>query len=171
MDTASFQKPAAALLERCRKFGIKIVTAESCTGGMIAAAFTDIAGSSDVFERGFVTYSNEAKAEMLGVESDLIESRGAVSEAVARAMVEGAIANSRANLGIAVTGVAGPGGGTTEKPVGLVHLAAGLEGQPVLHREIRLGDLSRQEIRHETVMVAFSLLNEILDQADGVSIP
>ncbi len=171
MDSILFQKPAAALLERSRKSGIKIVTAESCTGGMIAAAFTDIAGSSDVFERGFVTYSNEAKAEMLGVESGLIETHGAVSEAVARAMVEGAIANSRANLGIAVTGVAGPGGGTADKPVGLVHLAACLEGQPILHREIRLGDLSRQEIRQETVLVAFNLMNQIFDQADGVLIP
>jgi len=171
MDTTLFQKPASALLERCRKSGRKIATAESCTGGMLAAAFTDIAGSSDVFERGFVTYSNEAKAEMLDVESALIETHGAVSEAVARAMVEGAIVNSRANLGIAVTGVAGPGGGTADKPVGLVYLAGGLEGQPILHREIRLGDLSRPEIRQQTVLVAFSLMNEILDQADGALIP
>ena len=114
---------AAALLAACRERGLKIATAESCTGGLIAAILTEVPGSSDVVERGFVTYSNEAKTEMLGVPAALVEQHGAVS-AVARAMAEGALAHSRADIVVSVTGVAGPGGGTPLKPVGLVHFGA-----------------------------------------------
>ena len=117
--------------------GLKLATAESCTGGLIAAILTEVPGSSDVFERGFVTYSNEAKTELLGVPAELIEKHGAVSEEVARAMASGALGHSRADIAVAVTGVAGPGGGTTAKPVGLVHLAAARRGS-VTHKEIRL---------------------------------
>ena len=109
---------AAVLLDACRARAVMLATAESCTGGLIAAALTAIAGSSDVVDRGFVTYSNEAKTEMLGVPAALIKSHGAVSEPVARAMAEGAVARSRAHRTVAVTGVAGPGGGTVTKPVG-----------------------------------------------------
>ena len=111
---------AAAVLAACRARGQKIVTAESCTGGLIAAAITHVAGSSDVFERGFVTYSNEAKTELVGVPTRLIEQHGAVSEAVAKAMAEGALVFSRADVAVSVTGIAGPGGATEGKPVGLV---------------------------------------------------
>ena len=124
---------AAELLTVARKRGITIATAESCTGGLLAATLTAVPGSSDVFERGFVTYSNASKSEMLGVPVWLIERHGAVSEDVARAMAGGALTHSRATIAIAVTGVAGPGGGTAEKPVGLVHFAAGrrdTEDQP-----------------------------------------
>ena len=118
-------REAESLLEACRTRGLKLATAESCTGGLIAALLTEIPGSSDVVERGFVTYSNEAKSEELGVPADLIAAHGAVSEPVARAMAEGALAHSHADLAVSVTGVAGPGGGSAAKPVGLVHLGAG----------------------------------------------
>ena len=151
-------KQAVAVLEACRKTQIMLATAESCTGGMIAAALTDIGGSSDVVERGFVTYSNEAKTEMLGVEMPLIESLGAVSQEVALAMVAGALAHSRAGVAVAVTGVAGPGGGSPEKPVGLVHIAAQRRGRKPHHRECRFGDIGRAGVRHATVLAALDLV-------------
>ena len=122
MSDETISRLAQQVLERCRAGKLMLATAESCTGGMIAAALTDIAGSSDVVERGFVTYSNEAKTEMLGVPADLIERVGAVSEEVAQAMAAGALAHAPVDLAIAVTGIAGPGGGSAEKPVGLVYL-------------------------------------------------
>ena len=151
-------------MDHCRDTGLKIATAESCTGGLIAAAFTEIPGSSDVFERGFVTYSNEAKSELLGIDPKLIEREGAVSEPVARAMADGALVGSNAGLSIAVTGIAGPGGGTTEKPVGLVHIAVAREGQETRHHELRLGNLSRSDIRHQTVRSALELASKAYDQ-------
>ncbi|MGU3400856.1 CinA family protein [Brucellaceae bacterium D45D] len=149
---------AIAVLDACRKQGVMIVTAESCTGGLIAGALTDIAGSSDVVDRGFVTYSNEAKNEMIGVPMDLIQRVGAVSKEVALAMAEGALAHSRAGVTVAVTGIAGPGGGSDEKPVGLVHIASARKGHPTLHRECRFGAKSRTEIRHATVLAALDLV-------------
>jgi len=137
---------AELLLARCREQGIRIATAESCTGGLIAAALTEIAGSSDVFERGFVTYSNEAKMDLLGVPADLIAREGAVSEAVARAMAQGALAHGRADLALAVTGIAGPGGGSPDKPVGRVHLAAA-RGERLLHERCDFGDQGRARVR------------------------
>ncbi|MFA4893044.1 CinA family protein [Brevundimonas sp.] len=137
--------------------GLRVATAESCTGGLVAGALTAIAGSSAVLDRGFVTYSNAAKSEMLGVPADLIEDQGAVSEPVARAMAEGAVRRSEARVSVAVTGVAGPGGGSAAKPVGLVHFAAsGPSG--VIHAEHRFGDLGREGIRLESVRVALRLL-------------
>src|SRR5262249_19084129 len=115
---------AARLLDAFRAAHKKLATAESCTGGLIAALLTEIPGSSDVIERGFVTYSNRAKVEMLGVPADLIATHGAISEPVARAMAEGALTHSHADIAVSVTGLAGPGGGSVAKPVGLVHLAA-----------------------------------------------
>lgn len=147
---------ASRLVSVCKSRGLSIATAESCTGGLIAGAITEIAGASDIFERGFVTYTNEAKVEMLSVPQEVLNGHGAVSEPVARAMAEGAVANSASVLGIAVTGIAGPGGGTPEKPVGLVHLACAQRGQPTLHlREIFPGD--RTAIRIATVAAALDL--------------
>lgn len=148
---------AREVLDACRKRGVMIATAESCTGGLIAAALTDIAGSSDVVERGFVTYSNEAKNEMIGVPAALIAEKGAVSKEVALAMAEGALAHSRAGVSVAVTGIAGPGGGSAEKPVGLVHIASARAGHATLHRECRFGEKPREEIRHATVLAALDL--------------
>ena len=152
---------ASRLLEVCREKGIQVVTAESCTGGLVAGALTEVPGSSDVVERGFVTYSNEAKSEMLGVPADLIKAHGAVSELVARAMAEGALRHSRASLAVAVTGVAGPGGGSAAKPVGLVHFAAQATWGTRLHVERRFGALSRSEIRRLAVIEALTLLTKL----------
>jgi nicotinamide-nucleotide amidase len=150
---------ASLLLEAARSRSLKIATAESCTGGLISAALTEIPGSSDVFERGFVTYSNQAKAEMLGVPMELLDRHGAVSEEVARAMAEGAIRNSLADLAVAVTGIAGPGGGSKDKPVGLVHLATARRHGPVRHeRRVFHGD--RKEVRAATLKRAIELLLE-----------
>jgi len=148
---------ANAVLDRCRSRGLRLATAESCTGGLIAAALTDIAGSSDVFDRGFVTYADAAKAEVLGVSPALIAEHGAVSEPVARAMAEGALAAAAADVSVAVTGIAGPGGGTEAKPVGLVHLAAARTGAEPLH-ERRVFDGDRSAVRTATVEAALSLL-------------
>ena len=154
------REKARTLLEDCRAKGLHIATAESCTGGLIAAALTEIAGSSDVFERGFVTYQNEAKAENLGVrEYDLI-SYGAVSEPVAQAMAVGALQRSTAEISVAVTGIAGPGGGSVEKPVGLVHIASASKNGAVLHRRCEFGDIGREGIREATVLAALDLLKD-----------
>lgn len=153
---------AAALLDACREAGLMIATAESCTGGLIAAVLTEVPGSSAVVERGFVTYSNRAKSEAIGVPADLIAAHGAVSEPVARAMVAGALTHSAADLAVAVTGIAGPGGGSPEKPVGLVHIAAARRDGTVVHRECRFGDLGRSPVRRRTVEVALSLLASLL---------
>lgn len=149
---------ALFLLDVLRAHRIKLATAESCTGGLIAGLLTEIPGSSDVLERGYVTYSNAAKAECLGVDPKLIATHGAVSEEVARAMASGALAHSEADIAVSVTGVAGPGGGSAEKPVGLVHFAAARQGQPVLHVERRFGDLGRSRIRLESVRAALDLV-------------
>jgi nicotinamide-nucleotide amidase len=153
---------AATLLETARERGDLLATAESCTGGLLAATLTAIPGASDVFERGFVTYSNTSKSEMLGVPAWLIERHGSVSEDVARAMVGGTLTHSRATLAVAITGIAGPGGGTPDKPVGLVHLAAARRDAPVLHHQLLLGDIGRNEIRRESVVQALALLASLL---------
>ncbi len=153
---------AAALLERCRQAGVMIATAESCTGGLVAALLTEIPGSSSVVERGFVTYSNEAKNELIGVPMELISAYGAVSPQVACAMAEGAIAHSRAQLSVAITGVAGPGGGSPEKPVGLVQFATAFKGGETIAVEKRFGELSRAKIRWLAVETALDLLESRL---------
>jgi nicotinamide-nucleotide amidase len=149
---------ARHLLAEARNKDMHIVTAESCTGGLIAALLTEIPGSSDVVDRGFVTYSNEAKQELLGVPSDLFETHGAVSEPVCRAMALGALKNSRAEFSVAVTGIAGPGGGSAEKPVGLVYIAAARRAGDVIVREYRFGDIGRDKVRLGTVEKAVQLL-------------
>jgi nicotinamide-nucleotide amidase len=152
---------AESLLAACRAKGIMLATAESCTGGLIAAALTAIAGSSDVVDRGFVTYSNEAKNEMIGVPMPLIDANGAVSEPVARAMAEGTLARSRAAIAVSVTGVAGPGGGSAEKPVGLVWFGLAQTGRPSsTEHQVFPGD--RTEIRAATVAHAFKMIRAAL---------
>ena len=153
---------AHALVDACASRGLTLTTAESLTGGLIAAALTDKAGSSRVIERGFVTYSIAAKTDVLGVPADLIARLGAVSREVALAMAEGALRHSRADLSVAVTGLAGPGGGTPDKPIGLVHLAAARRDRPSLHRECRFGDIGRAGVRQATVREALHLLREIV---------
>ena len=167
--SADLLQQAEKLLEVCRAQRLTIVTAESCTGGMIAGALTAIAGSSDVVDRGFVTYSNDAKAGMLGVPSEVLVAHGAVSEPVARAMAAGALAHSAADLSIAVTGIAGPGGGSTEKPVGLVHLAAAARDGRLIHeRVVFAGD--RAAVRSQTVTRALELLDQ-LSSLDAQALP
>src|SRR6476659_8099694 len=162
MFSSPLMSLAQVLLAEAREERLRIATAESCTGGLIAGLLTEIAGSSDVLDRGFVVYSNRAKSDLLGVPGDLIADQGAVSEAVARAMAEGAVENSNAHMAIAVTGIAGPGGGTKLKPVGLVHIAAAREGHSILHEAHRFGDIGRSEIRMKTVEAALELLLRLL---------
>lgn len=139
---------------------LKVATAESCTGGLVAACLTDIAGSSAVVDAGFVTYSNEAKRQLLGVPGDMIADFGAVSEPVARAMAEGAISHSRADISVSITGVAGPGGGTPMKPVGLVHFASARRNGRIVHDSHRFGDIGRTEVRMKAMEVALKMLLE-----------
>jgi nicotinamide-nucleotide amidase len=157
------RKEASSLLERLRDRRLKLATAESCTGGLIAALLTEVPGSSDVFERGFVTYSNDAKMQMLGVDPGLIVAHGAVSREVALAMAAGAITHSPADVSVAVTGMAGPGGGSADKPVGLVHIAALGKGLSPIHREFRFGNAGRSEIRLQSVAAALKLIRRVLD--------
>ena len=158
-DLATFAPRVQRLADALRARGWRLAAAESCTGGLIAAACTSVAGSSDWFERGFVTYSNAAKAESLGVDPALIAAHGAVSEPVARAMAEGALAHSRADLAVAVTGIAGPGGGSADKPVGTVWLALARHGAATLAERLQLpGD--RTAVRERTVERALDGLIE-----------
>ena len=149
---------ARRVLDECREAGVMLVTAESCTGGLVAGALTEIAGASDVVERGFVTYSYESKTAMLGVPAAMIAEHGAVSGPVARAMAEGALARSAAQLSIAVTGVAGPGSDSQAKPAGLVHLAAGRTGKGVIHEKFEFGDIGRDAVRRASVAAALDLI-------------
>lgn len=161
MFSEALRAQARDLLDRARARELKIVTAESCTGGLIAALLTEIPGSSAVVERGFVTYANEAKTEMLDVPAALIAADGAVSKTVAEKMALGALENSRADLAVAVTGIAGPGGGTAQKPVGLVHIAVA-DKSGVRHRECRFGDSGRAAVRLKTVEAALEMLAGLL---------
>jgi nicotinamide-nucleotide amidase len=152
---------ARTLIDLCRAKKLSIVTAESCTGGLLAAALTEIPGSSDVLERGFVTYSNAAKEEMLGVPAATLAAFGAVSRETAQAMALGALAHAPANLAAAVTGIAGPGGATPGKPVGLVHLAGARRGGRLILEEQRFGDIGRAQVRLASVARALAMLHEI----------
>lgn len=152
---------AEELVRALRNKRWTVATAESCTGGLLAGAITDIAGASDVFDRGYVTYSNAAKTEMLGVPSTLIAAHGAVSEAVARAMAEGCLRNSSAHIAISVTGIAGPGGGSDAKPIGLVHFACATQ-EKTLHLERRFGDVGRDIVRLAAVDDALQLVFDVL---------
>jgi nicotinamide-nucleotide amidase len=157
------QTTAAArrVLDACRARGWKLATAESCTGGLVVAALTEIAGSSDVVDRGFVTYSNAAKEMMVGVPRAIIEAHGAVSGQTAAAMAKGALDHSAADVSVAITGIAGPGGGSAEKPVGLVYFAAATRDGRLLQRLQRYGDIGRAEVRERSVLEALSLLERL----------
>ncbi len=150
-----------SLLDLCRMRKLTIVTAESCTGGLVAAALTDIPGSSDVVDRGFVTYSNEAKQAMLGVKPATLATFGAVSKETATAMAFGALENADADLSVAITGIAGPGGATPGKPVGLVHFAAAARDGRLIHREVRFGAIGRSAVRQRSVAEALKMLMDI----------
>jgi len=152
---------ARALIDEARAAGLTLTTAESCTGGLVAAAICAISGASDVFDRGVVTYSNAAKAAMIGVPDALLEAHGAVSEPVARAMAEGALAASGADVAVAVTGIAGPGGGSAAKPVGTVHFAAAKAGI-TLHRHELFAGRSRGEVQLAATATALELLRTLV---------
>ncbi len=161
--TERLRSASVAVLDACRARKLKLATAESCTGGLVAGALTDIAGSSDVVDRGFVTYSNEAKQQMLGVASETLRDYGAVSKQAAEEMARGAIANSNAQIAVAVTGIAGPGGGSGDKPVGLVHFAAASRGGALTHKEMRYGDIGRGRVREKSVLQALAMLKRIAE--------
>jgi nicotinamide-nucleotide amidase len=158
---------ATALLDLCRRKGLTIATAESCTGGLVAATLTEIAGSSDVVERGFVTYSNDAKEAMLHVPTATLLRYGAVSRETAEAMADGAVARAPVDLAVSITGIAGPGGATADKPVGLVHFGAASRGGQRLHRERRYGEIGRAQVRHASVIEALGLLREMAEREEA----
>lgn len=153
---------AQQVVSLCAARGWQVATVESCTGGLIAGALTEISGSSAVVDRGFVTYSNSAKQDLIGVDTATLQIFGAVSRETALQMVKGALHRSNASVAVAVTGIAGPGGGSVEKPVGLVHIAAMTKTGTLLHREMRYGDLGRDGVRLATVSTALSLLIELV---------
>ena len=156
--------PARALLDLCRARTLTIAAAESCTGGLLAATLTEIPGSSDVFDRGFVTYSNAAKTAMLDVPADLIATFGAVSRETAQAMASGALVRAGVDLAVAITGIAGPGGAMPGKPVGLVHFAAASRGGRLSHQARQFGDIGRAPVRRESVRHALAMLRELAEQ-------
>lgn len=162
MTTSSDARPLArALLDLCRSKKLTVATAESCTGGLVAAALTEIPGSSDVIDRGFVTYSNDAKRAMLGVKNSTLESFGAVSKETAVQMAVGALEKAKVDLAVSITGIAGPGGAVPGKPVGLVHLAIAARDGRILHRECRFGAIGRSVVRQRSVLEALRMLTEL----------
>jgi nicotinamide-nucleotide amidase len=152
---------AQHVIETCVAKKLTIVTAESCTGGLVGGALTEIPGSSAVLLAGFITYSNEAKHDMLDVPNDTLRQFGAVSSETALAMAQGALKHSTASLSVAITGIAGPGGGSADKPVGLVHFAAARRGGSETTRELRFGDIGRSEVRRRSVLIALEMLGEL----------
>jgi nicotinamide-nucleotide amidase len=163
--TSEMAAAATAVLDACRARGLKVATAESCTGGLVMGALTDIAGSSDVVDRGFVSYSNEAKEQMLGVAAETLRDHGAVSRQTAQEMARGAIAHSNAHIAVAITGIAGPSGGSRDKPVGLVHFAAAARGGALTHCEMRYGDVGRSAVRAKSVLQALAMLKQMAESA------
>jgi len=164
MSAPELIEAARLLLDLCRAKKLTIAAAESCTGGLLAATLTEIPGSSDVFDRGFVTYSNAAKTAMLGVPVDLIETFGAVSRETAQAMASGALVQANVDLAVAITGIAGPGGAMPGKPVGLVHFAVASRGGTRVHQARQFGDIGRAPVRREAVRQALAMLRELADQ-------
>ncbi|WP_369059700.1 CinA family protein [Caulobacter sp. 73W] len=160
MFSIEIETLARLLIDEARDRSLRLVTAESCTGGLVAGAICAIPGASDVFERGFVTYTNRAKQEMLGVPGDMLADHGAVSEPVARAMAEGALAASNAHIAVAITGVAGPGGGSPLKPVGTVHLAVARANRSVAHRREQFDGETRAEVQAAAIAVALTMMRE-----------
>lgn len=154
---------AGALIKLCTERKLTIATAESCTGGLVAGALTDVPGSSAVVDRGFVTYSNNAKQQMLGVPVATLKKYGAVSRQTAEAMARGALTKAKVDLAVAITGIAGPGGGSPDKPVGLVHFAAASRDGTSMHAAMRYGDIGRTEVRHKSVLQALRMLTELAE--------
>jgi nicotinamide-nucleotide amidase len=152
---------ARALIALCKARKLKLATAESCTGGLLAATLTEIPGCSAVVDRGFVTYTNESKQQMLRVPARTLEKYGAVSRETAEAMAKGALTHSSADITVAVTGIAGPGGGSKQKPVGLVHFAATARNGTRIHHERRFGDLGRGKVRQQSVLQALAMLHDL----------
>ena len=158
------QTAATVVLDTCRTRGLTLATAESCTGGLVAGALTEIAGSSAVVDRGFVTYSNEAKQQMLGVPADTLKQFGAVSRETAEAMARGALVHADVDVTVAITGIAGPGGGSKDKPVGLVHFACAARDGSLTHAEMRYGDIGRSLVRHKSVLQALAMLQALAEK-------
>ena len=154
---------ATALIRLCTDRKLTIATAESCTGGLVAGALTDVAGSSAVLDRGFITYSNKAKQQMLGVPAETLRDYGAVSRQTAEAMARGALAKSGVDLVVAITGIAGPGGASEGKPVGLVHFAAATRDGTSMHAAMRYGDIGRPEVREKSVMQALAMMQSLAE--------
>jgi nicotinamide-nucleotide amidase len=170
MIDAKLLTAAKHLLDLCRKRGLRIATAESCTGGLVAGVLTEIAGASDVVESGFVVYSNAAKESMLGVPASTLKRHGAVSAETAAAMATGALKNSKADISVAITGIAGPGGGTKQKPVGLVHFAAaGRDGRSMTRRRL-FGKIGRRRVRERSVAEALELLELVARSAGAAKV-
>jgi nicotinamide-nucleotide amidase len=155
---------ATDLIKLCIERKLTIATAESCTGGLVAGALTDVPGSSAALDRGSVTYSNKAKQEMLGVPVETLKAYGEVSRQTAEAMAQGALEKAKTDLAVAITGIAGPGGGSAEKPVGLVHFAAASRNGTSMHAAMRYGDIGRAEVRHKSVLQALRMLRELASQ-------
>jgi len=164
---AKLRTAAKRLLDLCRVRGLRVATAESCTGGLVAGALTEIAGSSDVVERGFVVYSNAAKESMLGVPPSTLKRYGAVSAQTAIAMAAGALKNSEADITVSITGIAGPGGGSRQKPVGLVHFAAASRDGRSLHERKLYGKIGRRRVRERSVLQALEMLDKLAQEPDG----
>lgn len=158
---------ARDLLEICKRKNLLVATAESCTAGLVAGTLTEVPGTSSILDRGFITYSNEAKHEMLGVSRELLAKHGAVSREVAEAMASGVLGHSRVHLAVSVTGVAGPDGGTPAKPVGLVHFAAASRSGKLVHAEKRFGDIGRADVRKHSVLQAFRMLHDMATGEDA----
>ena len=157
------RRGARALLALCKTHKLKLAAAESCTGGLLLAALTEIPGSSEAVDRGFVTYSNQAKQQMLGVTARTLEKYGAVSRETELAMAKGALAHSSADITAAITGIAGPGGGSKQKPVGLVHIAAATRNSARVHHECRFGDIGRAKVRERSVLEALTIMRELIE--------
>jgi len=164
---AKLRTAAKRLLDLCRVRGLRVATAESCTGGLVAGALTEIAGSSDVVERGFVVYSNAAKESMLGVPPSTLKRYGAVSAQTAIAMAARALKNSEADITVSITGIAGPGGGSRQKPVGLVHFAAASRDGRSLHERKLYGKIGRRRVRERSVLQALEMLDKLAQEPDG----
>lgn len=154
---------AKRLLDICKRKHLTVATAESCTAGLVAGTLTEVPGTSSILDRGFVTYSNQAKQDMLGVSAATLRSHGAVSGETAEEMVRGALANAPVDLAVSITGIAGPDGGSEEKPVGLVHLAAASRSGRYAHVEKRFGNIGRAEVRKQSVLQAFRMLHELAE--------
>ena len=161
MAGQELMQAARALLDLCRSKRLILAAAESCTGGLLAATLTEIPGSSDVFERGFITYSNEAKRAMLGVTPTTLSKHGAVSRETAEAMATGALAHAPVDLSVSITGIAGPGGAVPGKPVGLVYLAAASRSGRLIQHERKYGDIGRAQVRRACVIEALAMLGEL----------